>query len=81
MNYLGDFYLSKAIEQLKQSRRDERMVKVLYLRFWNNLTLEDVGQELGLTKETVRQIEQKALRMLKEKLRKSDLTDFLDATI
>lgn len=81
MNYLGDLYLSKAIEQLKQNRTGDRMVKVLYLRFWCNMTLEDTGQQLGIRKERVRQLEGKALRILKAKLWKSDLSDFLDATI
>lgn len=81
MNYLGDLYLSKAIKELKQSRDGDRMVKVLYMRFWANLTLADVGQELGVRQERVRQIEAKALRILKNKLRKSELSDFLGATI
>jgi RNA polymerase sigma factor (sigma-70 family) len=81
MNYLGDLYLSKAIEELKRSRNGECMAKVLYLRYWGKLTLEDIGEQLSLSKERIRQIEMRALRMLKAKLKNSDLADFLDATI
>lgn len=80
MNYLGDLYLSKAIAELKRDN-GERLVRVLYLRFWANYTLADVGEELGVRQERVRQLEVKALRILKNKLRKSEFADFMGATI
>jgi len=55
--------------------------QVLELRFGLNdghsLTLEEVGQKFGLTRERVRQIESKALRKLRHPLRSRKLKDYL----
>ncbi len=68
-------------EQLKQvlERLNERERRVLQLRFGledgHNWTLEEVGRELNVTRERIRQIEVKALR----KLRNSRfLLDYMD---
>ena len=57
------------------------MVKVLFMRYWLNYTFADIAEELGLSLARVRQIEMKALSMLGRKLKKSELSDFLGATI
>lgn len=42
-----------------------RMRQVLELRYFHDMTLEQVGEILGVTRERVRQIESKALRILR----------------
>lgn len=47
-----------------QKHRD-RMRKVLELRYMHDMTLEQVGQIMGVTRERVRQIEAKAIRIIR----------------
>lgn len=42
-----------------------RTVWVLKQRFWHNKTLREIGDEMGVTPERVRQYEAKGLRILK----------------
>lgn len=70
-------------EELKEVLKTltEREAKVLELRFGledgNTLTLEEVGQIFGVTRERIRQIEAKALRKLRHPSRSKKLKDFL----
>ena len=41
-------------------------------------TLEEIGIELGVTRERIRQIESKALDRMRHPLRASKLSEFLD---
>ena len=56
--------------------------KILSLRFGipdgNNMTLEQVGKNLGLTRERVRQIEKRALIKLRDHPSLKFLKDYLD---
>lgn len=77
----GDLYLSKAIESLRQEKLGERLVRVLYLRFWQNLTLRETAEMLGISQERVRQNEMKALRILKRRLGNTQLADYFSVTV
>ena len=59
-----------------------REQRVLQLRFGiddgRSRTLEEVGRELGVTRERIRQIEAKALRKLRHPSRRKKLKDFLE---
>jgi len=41
------------------------------------MTLENLGQRFGLTKERIRQIQEKALTKLRRKMSERDLQEFL----
>jgi len=60
---------------------NERERKVLEMRFGlidgRNRTLEEVGNEFGVTRERIRQIEAKALRKLRHPQRSRKLRDYL----
>lgn len=51
---------------------EPREARILRLRYHDNLTLEEVGQAIGRTRERVRQIEVTAIRKLREEM---DLED------
>ncbi|MDQ6780897.1 MAG: RNA polymerase sigma factor RpoD [Candidatus Eremiobacteraeota bacterium] len=78
-----------SVTMLKQKMGDvlknltERERKVLVLRFGledgHQRTLEEVGQEFGVTRERIRQIEAKALRKLRHPSRGKALKDYWQA--
>jgi RNA polymerase primary sigma factor len=73
--------LRKIIDQIL-SELNDRESKVLKMRFGlglsNDLTLEDVGAQLDVTRERIRQIEAKSLRKLKHPSKMQLLKDFID---
>lgn len=73
--------LRERLEEMLQTLTT-REQKVLRLRFGlddgRERTLEQVGQEFGVTRERIRQIEVKALRKLRHPSRSRKFKDFLD---
>ena len=59
-----DFEIKNAITQVLSTLtpREERVIRE---RFFNNKTLEEVGQTFSVTRDRIRQIEAKALRKMK----------------
>jgi RNA polymerase sigma factor (sigma-70 family) len=55
--------------QVAMDRLTTREAQVLQGRFFDDLTLEEIGQRLGVTKERIRQAEFKALRKLRSDCR------------
>jgi RNA polymerase sigma factor (sigma-70 family) len=54
-----------ALEKAIDSSMNERHAKVLRMRFFEEKTLKEVGQELGVTGARIREIEAKGLRLLR----------------
>ncbi|HEV8078391.1 MAG TPA: RNA polymerase sigma factor RpoS [Marinobacter sp.] len=65
--------LQQWIDQLSE-KQQEVLARRFGLRGYPVSTLEEVGQEIGLTRERVRQIQVEALRRLREILEKEGLT-------
>ncbi|MBX7214258.1 MAG: sigma-70 family RNA polymerase sigma factor [Thermoflexales bacterium] len=72
--------LREKVEQVL-STLTPREQRILRLRFGlvngKSYTLEEVGQKFGLTRERIRQIENRALRRLRHPLRSRELRDYL----
>jgi RNA polymerase primary sigma factor len=73
--------MAKRIQKVL-STLNEREEKILRMRFGigekHDHTLDEVGQYFELTRERIRQIEEKALRKLKQSSRASKLKSFID---
>ena len=68
--------IGRALNTLTQRER-EVVVYFFGLNSQNNLTLDEIGQQLGLTRERVRHIKEKAVRRLRHTNRSKTLKPFL----
>ena len=60
------------------SAREREVLEMRFgLKDGRGRTLEEVGQEFGVTRERIRQIEAKALRKLRHPIRSKKLRDYL----
>lgn len=75
-------FLQSHLNELLEKYLSAREGAVMRLRFGlggtKQMTLEEVGQELGVSRERIRQIEQEALRKLKQPDAIRQLTGYLD---
>ena len=65
--------ISRWLDELSEKQR-EVLARRFGLRGYETSTLEDVGREIGLTRERVRQIQVEALRRLRDVLEKQGLS-------
>lgn len=65
------YYSPGIIEDVMRKTLTERENKVLQMRYEWGMSLEEVGSEIGVTKERIRQIEARAIR--KMRMRKLDI--------
>lgn len=69
-------------ELLKECNLNEREIDVLSSRYGLNgidvLTLEEIGQKYGVTRERIRQIETKALKKIRNSTHVKEFADFTD---
>lgn len=56
-------FLNQVRDMLNHLNDRERII--ITLRFWHNLTLEEIASRINVTKETVRKVEARALRKLR----------------
>jgi RNA polymerase primary sigma factor len=72
--------LKKEIERSLStlSEREIEVIKLFFgIGFTHGLTLEEIGDQFGLTRERVRQIKEKAIRRLRQKNRSTILKSYL----
>jgi RNA polymerase primary sigma factor len=78
---ITDFSLSVEIERAlaSLSSREKEVITMYFgIDRYEPLTLEEIGQELSLTRERIRQIKEKALQRLRHKSRSKTLKMYLD---
>jgi len=78
---ITDFSLSVEIERALAtlSKREKEVITMYFgIDRYEPLTLEEIGQELSLTRERIRQIKEKALQRLRHKSRSKTLKMYLD---
>jgi RNA polymerase primary sigma factor len=67
--------INRALSTLNERERD--IVKMFFGISRNEMTLEEIGDEFGLTRERVRQIKEKAIRRLKQSNKNTLLKSYL----
>ena len=67
--------INRALSTLSERERD--IIKMFFGIGRHEMTLEEIGDEFGLTRERVRQIKEKAIRRLKQSNKNNLLKSYL----
>lgn len=67
------YYSPRLIEEVMTQHLTERENKILQMRYEWGMSLEEVGKELGVTRERIRQVEARAIRKLKHQYYKGTI--------
>lgn len=67
-----------ALIQQRMETLTDREQSILRLRFWEEWTLEEIGQQMQITRERVRQVEMRAMRKLRRPSVARDLEPYLE---
>jgi DNA-directed RNA polymerase sigma subunit (sigma70/sigma32) len=66
-----DMIMDLKMQMANVAAKYPRHIRVIYLRFFTNATLADVGAALGVSTDRARRIEVKALRLLRQELHRN----------
>jgi RNA polymerase sigma factor (sigma-70 family) len=73
---LGSDAMIKRLLKSKLELLDPREKQIMYSRFYQDKTLEQLANEYGVGVERIRQIEARALRKLRHHMKDTEVTDF-----
>ena len=78
-NLLVSESLSREIDRVLStlSDREKEIIQMFFGIGMQEMTLEEIGDKFGLTRERVRQIKEKAIRRLKQNQRSKPLKSYL----
>jgi RNA polymerase sigma factor (sigma-70 family) len=71
----------KRVMAKQMSNLGDQEQEILKARYWDNLTYAEIGAELRISAERVRQVEAKALRKLKHPSRADSLAAFIEESV
>ena len=57
-----------------------RLLRIIYLRFFANATLDEIASELGCSLSRLHHIEVKTLRLLRTEFKRKRILSYADAT-
>jgi RNA polymerase sigma factor (sigma-70 family) len=71
-----DKIIHSLISKLVNPTNDKRLIQIVYYRFFENKTLEEIGQIYGISRQGIKQLEKKALNHIAQLGKKYHLEDY-----